>query len=71
MLLIAAGLPGLIDSFARFALQGLGTPQTPEQIELGREVGAEIAKALVADIARWACPPYAPRTRPRQPSATS
>lgn len=26
MLLITAGLPGLIDSFARFALQGLGTP---------------------------------------------
>src|SRR3954453_8842626 len=26
MLLIAAGLPGLIDSFARFALQGLGPP---------------------------------------------
>ena len=26
MLLIAAGIPGLIDSFARFALQGLGTP---------------------------------------------
>src|SRR5262245_66627023 len=26
MLLIAAGLPGLIDSFARFALQVLGTP---------------------------------------------
>jgi protein-S-isoprenylcysteine O-methyltransferase Ste14 len=26
MLLILAGLPGLIDSFARFALQGLGTP---------------------------------------------
>jgi hypothetical protein len=26
MLLIVAGLPGLIDSFARFALQGLGTP---------------------------------------------
>src|SRR6476659_3997789 len=26
ILLIAAGLPGLIDSFARFALQGLGTP---------------------------------------------
>ena len=26
MLLIAAGLPGIIDSFARFALQGLGTP---------------------------------------------
>src|SRR5262245_14596876 len=26
MLMIAAGLPGLIDSFARFALQGLGTP---------------------------------------------
>jgi protein-S-isoprenylcysteine O-methyltransferase Ste14 len=26
MLLIAAGLPGLIDSFGRFALQGLGTP---------------------------------------------
>jgi len=26
VLLIAAGLPGLIDSFARFALQGLGTP---------------------------------------------
>ena len=26
ILLIAAGLPGLIDSFARFAVQGLGTP---------------------------------------------
>ena len=26
MLLIVVGLPGLIDSFARFALQGLGTP---------------------------------------------
>jgi hypothetical protein len=26
ILLILAGLPGLIDSFARFALQGLGTP---------------------------------------------
>src|SRR3954452_7294753 len=26
MLLIAAGLPGIVDSFARFALQGLGTP---------------------------------------------
>jgi protein-S-isoprenylcysteine O-methyltransferase Ste14 len=25
-LLILAGLPGLVDSFARFALQGLGTP---------------------------------------------
>jgi len=25
-LLIVAGLPGLVDSFARFALQGLGTP---------------------------------------------
>lgn len=26
IVLIVAGLPGLIDSFARFALQGLGTP---------------------------------------------
>jgi protein-S-isoprenylcysteine O-methyltransferase Ste14 len=26
ILLIVAGVPGLIDSFARFALQGLGTP---------------------------------------------
>jgi protein-S-isoprenylcysteine O-methyltransferase Ste14 len=26
LLLILAGLPGLLDSFARFALQGLGTP---------------------------------------------
>src|SRR3954465_2844713 len=26
MLLIVTGLPGLIDSFARFALQGLGPP---------------------------------------------
>jgi protein-S-isoprenylcysteine O-methyltransferase Ste14 len=25
-LLVAAGVPGLVDSFARFALQGLGTP---------------------------------------------
>src|SRR5689334_18667345 len=26
ILLMVAGLPGLVDSFARFALQGLGTP---------------------------------------------
>jgi protein-S-isoprenylcysteine O-methyltransferase Ste14 len=26
ILLIVAGLPGIVDSFARFALQGLGTP---------------------------------------------
>ena len=26
IVLIVAGLPGLVDSFARFALQGLGTP---------------------------------------------
>jgi len=26
VLLIAAGVPGLLDSFARFALKGLGTP---------------------------------------------
>src|SRR5262245_60573946 len=26
VLLIAAGVPGVVDSFARFALQGLGTP---------------------------------------------
>ena len=26
LLLILIGLPGLVDSFARFALQGLGTP---------------------------------------------
>jgi protein-S-isoprenylcysteine O-methyltransferase Ste14 len=26
VLLIAAGVPGLVDSFARFAMQGLGTP---------------------------------------------
>jgi len=26
ILLIVAGVPGLVDSFARFALQGLGTP---------------------------------------------
>jgi protein-S-isoprenylcysteine O-methyltransferase Ste14 len=26
ILLIAAGVPGVVDSFARFALQGLGTP---------------------------------------------
>ena len=32
-LLIAAGLPGLIDSFARFALEGLGTPEKPHPIQ--------------------------------------
>src|SRR5579863_4201059 len=26
VILIIAGIPGLVDSFARFALQGLGTP---------------------------------------------
>jgi hypothetical protein len=27
VMLILAGVPGLVDSFARFALQGLGTPR--------------------------------------------
>lgn len=27
VILILAGVPGLVDSFARFALQGLGTPR--------------------------------------------
>jgi hypothetical protein len=31
-------------------------PQTPEQIALGREVGAELAKALVADIVAMGLP---------------
>ena len=31
-------------------------PQTPQQIELGREVGAELAKALVADLLAMGMP---------------
>ena len=30
-LLVLAGVPGLVDSFARFALQGLGTPAYPRR----------------------------------------
>src|SRR5215468_7451547 len=56
MLLIVAGLPGLIDSFARFALQGLGTPApiAPTQnlvvTGLYRYVRNPIYVALVAVI---------------------
>src|ERR1700682_1590508 len=56
ILLIVAGLPGLVDSFARFALQGLGTPATiaPTQIlvvtGLYRYVRNPIYVALVAVI---------------------
>jgi protein-S-isoprenylcysteine O-methyltransferase Ste14 len=54
--LIVAGLPGLVDSFARFALQGLGTPApiAPTQnlvvTGLYRYVRNPIYVALVAVI---------------------
>ena len=56
ILLIVAGLPGLVDSFARFALQGLGTPApiAPTQnlvvTGLYRHVRNPIYAALVAVI---------------------
>jgi protein-S-isoprenylcysteine O-methyltransferase Ste14 len=56
ILLIVAGLPGLVDSFARFALQGLGTPapMAPTQnlvvTGLYRYVRNPIYVALVAVI---------------------
>ena len=56
VLLIVAGLPGLVDSFARFALQGLGTPApiAPTQnlvvTGLYRYVRNPIYVALVAVI---------------------
>src|SRR5207244_12602227 len=56
LLLIVAGLPGLVDSFARFALQGLGTPApiAPTQnlvvTGLYRYVRNPIYVALVAVI---------------------
>src|SRR5499433_1206149 len=56
MLLIAAGLPGILDSFARFALQGLGTPAPiapPQNLVvtgLYRYVRNPIYVALVAVI---------------------
>src|SRR5262249_22256079 len=56
ILLIAAGLPGIVDSFARFALQGLGTPAPiapPENLVvtgLYRYVRNPIYVALVAVI---------------------
>jgi protein-S-isoprenylcysteine O-methyltransferase Ste14 len=56
ILLIVAGLPGLVDSFARFALQGLGTPApiAPTQnlvvTGLYRYVRNPIYVALVAII---------------------
>jgi protein-S-isoprenylcysteine O-methyltransferase Ste14 len=56
ILLIVAGLPGLVDSFARFALQGLGTPApiAPTQnlvvTGLYRHVRNPIYVALVALI---------------------
>ena len=56
ILLIVAGLPGIVDSFARFALQGLGTPApiAPTQnlvvTGLYRYVRNPIYVALVAII---------------------
>src|SRR5580693_396477 len=56
ILLIVAGLPGLVDSFARFALQGLGTPAPvapPKNLVvtgLYRHVRNPIYVALVAII---------------------
>jgi protein-S-isoprenylcysteine O-methyltransferase Ste14 len=56
VLLILAGLPGLVDSFARFALQGLGTPApvTPTKnlvvTGLYRHVRNPIFLAVVAII---------------------
>jgi protein-S-isoprenylcysteine O-methyltransferase Ste14 len=56
ILLILAGLPGLVDSFARFALQGLGTPAPiapPQNLVvtgLYRYVRNPIYVALVAVI---------------------
>ena len=56
ILLIVAGLPGLVDSFARFALQGLGTPapiaptQNLVMTGLYRYVRNPIYVALVAVI---------------------
>ena len=56
LMLIIAGVPGLVDSFARFALQGLGTPApiTPTQklvtTGLYRYVRNPIYVAVVAVI---------------------
>jgi protein-S-isoprenylcysteine O-methyltransferase Ste14 len=56
MLLIAAGLPVLLDSFGRFALQGLGTPAPilpPQRLVVSglyRHVRNPIYDALVAII---------------------
>src|SRR5215510_11756155 len=56
ILLIVAGLPGIVDSFARFALQGLGTPAPvapPQNLVvtgLYRYVRNPIYVALVAVI---------------------
>src|SRR3979411_3235033 len=56
ILLIVSGLPGLVDSFARFALQGLGTPapiapaQNLVRTGLYRYVRNPIYVALVAVI---------------------
>ena len=47
------------------------TPQTPQQIELGRRVGAEIATQLAERSAAWACLPSALRGSRRHRSTTS
>ena len=67
ILLIVAGLPGLVDSFARFALQGLGTPApiAPTQnlvvTGLYRYVRNPISVAVVAIIPAAAiATPYNP-----------
>jgi len=64
ILLIVAGLPGLVDSFARFALQGLGTPApiAPTQnlvvTGLYRYVRNPIYVAVVA-VTSNSCPTWA------------
>ena len=70
ILLIVAGLPGLVDSFARFALQGLGTPApiAPTQnlvvTGLYRYVRNPIAKLFLSGLGSTQCRKQLPSWAP-------
>ena len=46
-------------------------PQTPEDVELGRKLGAEIARQLTWTCRTWGCPPCRPWASRRRGRTTS
>ena len=66
------GNPADVPSRSPFAAQLAATiPPTPEQREVGRKLGAQIARELIADLQAMGCPPCRLRANRRRRSTTS